>query len=68
MATVKEIVLEAMRSLPDDCSWEEFTYQLYVRRKVQAGLSAIERGDVYTVDQARQKVQQWRESSGPAQP
>lgn len=68
MTSVKEIVLDAMRSLPDDCTWEDFTYQLYVRRKVESGLAAIDRGDVYTTDEVRQKIQQWRESSGRAQP
>lgn len=65
MQTAKEFVHKVLDSLPDDCSLDEFTYQLYLRRKVEEGLAAIDRGDVYTPEEARRKLISWRESSGP---
>ena len=37
MATAKQIVLEVLESLPDDCSLEDVAYQLYVRQSVEEG-------------------------------
>jgi aryl-alcohol dehydrogenase-like predicted oxidoreductase len=68
MATVKEQAIEAMRRLPDDCTWDDVAYQVYVRRKVEAGLAAIDRGDVYSPEDAKRMVKQWLKSSGPVQP
>ena len=44
--TVKEAVLEIAKKLPDDCSWEEAMYQMYVRQKIQEGLEDAESGRV----------------------
>ncbi|MGI8981020.1 MAG: hypothetical protein ACR2FY_17465 [Pirellulaceae bacterium] len=44
--TVKEAVLEIAKKLPDDCSWEDATYQMYVRQKIQEGLEDAENGRV----------------------
>ena len=30
------------KKLPDDCSWEDVMYQIYVRQKIQAGLDDAE--------------------------
>jgi predicted transcriptional regulator len=37
MATAKQVVLEVLESLPDDCSLEDVAYQLYVRQSVEEG-------------------------------
>ena len=44
--TVKEDVLDLARKLPDDCSWEDVMYQVYVRQKIHKGLNAAEAGRV----------------------
>ena len=44
--TVKEAVLEIAKKLPDDCSWEDAMYQMYVRQKIQEGLEDAENGRV----------------------
>jgi predicted transcriptional regulator len=44
--TVKEAVLDIAKKLPDDCSWEDVMYQMYVRQKIQAGLDDAENGRV----------------------
>lgn len=36
--SVKEAVLELVKRLPDECTWEEVKYQIYVREKIEAGL------------------------------
>jgi predicted transcriptional regulator len=45
-ASVRESVLDIAKKLPDDCSWEDVMYQVYVRQKIQAGLDDAENGRV----------------------
>ena len=45
-ANVREAVLDIAKKLPDDCSWEDVMYQVYVRQKIQAGLDDAENGRV----------------------
>lgn len=44
--TVKEAVLDLAKKLPDDCSWEDVMYQMYVRQKIQEGLEDAASGRV----------------------
>jgi predicted transcriptional regulator len=48
---VKESALEAIRRLPDDCTWRDIEYLMHVRRKIQEGLDDIEAGRVVSHDE-----------------
>jgi len=37
MASAKQIVLDVLEGLPDDCSLEDVAYQLYLRQAVAEG-------------------------------
>jgi hypothetical protein len=37
MEPAKEQAQQALNALPDDATWEEIMYQLYVREKIAAG-------------------------------
>jgi len=39
--------------LPDDASWEDLIYQIYVRQSIEAGLNDAEAGRVETVADVR---------------
>ena len=68
MSTVKERLMEVVSSLPDDCTYDDFRYRLYLHRKMEESQKAIDEGRVYTQEQAREMVKSWRKSSGPSQP
>ena len=36
----EQAVVDLAAQLPDDCSWDDAMYQLYVRQKIAAGLAA----------------------------
>lgn len=40
--TVKQSLLELAQSLPDNCTWDDVMYQVYVRQKIEAGLRDVE--------------------------
>lgn len=44
MTTVKESLLELARQLPDECTWDEVMYRIYVRQKIETGLSDADNG------------------------
>ena len=62
--TLKEQVLEVVNSLPDNCTMEDIRYHLYLRRRMEEGLEAIEAGEGATTDEVRERVKQWRKSFG----
>jgi predicted transcriptional regulator len=42
-----------VEQLPDDASWEDLIYRLYVRQSIEAGLRDGEAGRVESVDEVR---------------
>jgi hypothetical protein len=46
MSPIKEAVIKMVEALPDNCTWEDVQYRLYVRAKVEQGLLDIEEGNV----------------------
>jgi predicted transcriptional regulator len=42
--SVKEAALEIVKSLPEECSWDELMHRIYVRKKVEAGIKAADDG------------------------
>jgi hypothetical protein len=48
MSNVKQAVLELAQRLPEECTWDEVMYQIYVRQKIEAGLKDVEEGRTVT--------------------
>ena len=68
MQTAKEIALEVIRSLPDDCSLDDISYRLYLWRKMERSGNDIEEGRVYSKEEAKEIVESWFTSSGQTKP
>jgi hypothetical protein len=68
MSTTKQVVHEVLNSLPDDCTLDEFSYRMYLRRKLERSAKDIEEGRVYSQEQAEEIVNSWFTSSGPTKP
>jgi predicted transcriptional regulator len=64
MSHIKEEALRVIGAMPDDCTWEQIQYHLYVREKVMRGLAAADRGEVVPHDLVKKMVSQWQGSSG----
>jgi hypothetical protein len=67
MQTAKDITLDVLRSLPDDCSLEDISYHLYLRWKLATADNAIEEGRVHSFEEGREIVERWFTSSGQTQ-
>ncbi|MEW6357352.1 MAG: hypothetical protein AB1696_13565 [Planctomycetota bacterium] len=58
MMKKEEIKKEAgilLRDLPDETSWDDLMYRIYVRQKIEKGLKDSENGRLRTTEQLRKK-------------
>lgn len=64
MVNAKREVIELLDRLPDDVTFEEIQYHLYVRQKVEAGLAAADEGHVLTQEEVERRMEQWLGGGG----
>ncbi|MBC8113694.1 MAG: hypothetical protein H7062_04910 [Candidatus Saccharimonas sp.] len=59
MTTVKEDVRQILDSLPDDTTYEDVQYHLFVRQRIQRGLDEMNSGRTVTQQEVEQRMQKW---------
>ena len=52
---IKSKVQETIASLPNDATWDDVMYRLYVRQKIEAGLKDVENGNTLPVSEVRKR-------------
>ncbi len=55
MSIVKEEAMRLVKSLPDDATWDDLMYQIYVRTKVEAGIASAEAGRVVPHEEVKKR-------------
>ncbi|MCU0916766.1 MAG: hypothetical protein MUC88_19735 [Planctomycetes bacterium] len=55
MATVKEEARRLLDRLPDEASWDDLMYEIYVRKKIAAGLKAAEEGKLISHEEVKRR-------------
>ena len=45
-----------IEDLPEETTWDELMYKIYVRQKIENGLRDSEAGNVYSSDDLRKKL------------
>ncbi len=59
METAKQSAIKAIRTLPDDSSYEDIMERLYFLQKVEAGLKDIEEGRVISHAEVKKRLAKW---------
>ncbi|HIJ54808.1 MAG TPA: hypothetical protein HPQ03_01650 [Deltaproteobacteria bacterium] len=59
MQTAKQEVRELLETLPDDSTFEDIQYHLYVRQKVEQGIQDINDGKTYFQDEVEKRMERW---------
>ncbi len=59
MSTAKEDVRHLLEEMPDDASYEEIQYRIYVRQKIEAALTDVEAGRTVSHDEAKKRLARW---------
>jgi len=54
-ANIKEEARRLVENLPDDSTWEDLMYQIYVRETIESGLADSEAGRVTDVEDVRRE-------------
>ena len=67
MSPTKEAAIRLIESLPEDCTFEDIQYHLYIREKIEGGIQAIESGEIVSEKQADRRITEWLESFGQSQ-
>jgi predicted transcriptional regulator len=60
MSHFKEIAIETIKSLPDDCSIEDIMYELYFIAQVMEGLKDVETERVINHEELLKKIKEWQ--------
>ncbi len=59
MATAKQEVLSLLDQLPDDATFEDIQYHIYVREKIGRGLKDVEEGRVLSEEETQRRMEKW---------
>jgi predicted transcriptional regulator len=59
MATAKQVVRDVLDTLPDECSLEDISYQIYLRARVEEGLADLDAGRTVPHEQVMREAAEW---------
>lgn len=55
----KEEVRRLLDTLPDDSSYEDIQYHIYVQQKIDRGIEASDREDFVSDEEIEQRIARW---------
>ncbi|HMD95953.1 MAG TPA: hypothetical protein VKM93_01290 [Terriglobia bacterium] len=55
MGGAKQEALKLIDGLPEETSWDDIIYQMYVRKKIEKGIEAAEQGRVVAHDEVKKQ-------------
>jgi hypothetical protein len=61
MGTAKQVALEIVGSLPDDCTLKDAAYRLYLRQLVEEAREDFRAGRTFTQEEVEREAAQWLE-------
>lgn len=53
--SIRDKVAETLKTLPDNASWDDVMYRIYVRQKIENGLKDVTDGNTVTVSDVRKR-------------
>ncbi len=59
MNTAKEEVEKILKKIPDNASFEDIQYHIYVREKIEKGLKDIRDGKIVSQEEAERRLAKW---------
>ena len=59
MATAKEEIRRMIDALPEDATWEDVQYSIYVRERIERGRREASQGKVLEEGEVERRMQPW---------
>ncbi|MBI3807300.1 MAG: hypothetical protein HY281_07265 [Nitrospirae bacterium] len=61
---VKAEMIKMLDALPDELTWEDLQYHIYVRQKIEHGMQAVEAGRIFSQEEVEKHfeglMKKWR--------
>ena len=61
LSTAKDAVRRMLDQLPDDASFEDIQYHIYVREKIERGRDDVRDGRIMSQEEAERRMARWLE-------
>ena len=55
MPVVKKEAIELIENMPDDLSWDDIIYEMYVKKKIDIGLKAAKEGQTISHEDVKKR-------------
>jgi len=65
MNAAKEEVMRILEGLPEDASFDDIQYHIYVRQKIEHGLEDVEAGRTVSEEEFDRRMAKWLEPDRP---
>ena len=59
MGTARDAVRRILGAIPDNASFEDIQYHIYVREKIERGLEDVKEGRVLSQEEVERRMRQW---------
>lgn len=59
MPSAKASAEALIRDLPEDATYDDIQYHLYVQQVIEERLAAVDRGEVVSHDEAKRRMAKW---------
>lgn len=59
MLAVKQEAQDMIENLPDNCTYEDIQYHLYVVEKIKNGINRAENGELSSHEEAKERMSKW---------
>jgi len=55
MSIVKKEAKKMLNNLPEEASWDDLMYEMYVRKKIDEGIKAAEEGRILSHEEVKKR-------------
>ncbi len=59
MATVKDEIRRMIENLPEDVTWEDVQYSIYVRERIERARGEAAQGKILEEDEVERRMKPW---------
>jgi predicted transcriptional regulator len=59
VSSAKEEVRRILEVIPDNASFEDIQYHIYVREKIERGLEDVKNGNLLSQEEVEQRMRKW---------
>jgi predicted transcriptional regulator len=59
MQSIKKNVLKLIKKLPENATYKQIQYEIYINQQIEEGLEQVEDGQVISNEEAMERLKKW---------